>query len=261
MLVFFRILSPTNQYILTHLNLLEWFQHSCGFILHYTLQSLKVKVKSLSCVWLFATPWTVAYQPPPSMGFSRQEYWSGLPFPSPRDLPDSGIRPGSPALQTYALISEPPQHRYLLPTWELYIQKLTRYLHLHDVWAPWLNQFSSVAQSCPTLMTTWPATHQASLSITNSQGLLKLMSIEAVMPSNHLILCCPLLLLSIFPATGSFPVSQFFASGGQSSFSFRVSPSSEYLGLISFRMDCTPIYPVNPVFLIYFSPTSFKTLW
>ena len=45
-------------------------------------------VKLLSCVWLFAAPWTVAYQAPPSMGFSRQEYWSGLPFPSPGDLPD-----------------------------------------------------------------------------------------------------------------------------------------------------------------------------
>ena len=58
----------------------------------------KVKVKSLSCVWLFATPWTVAYQGPLSMGFSRQEYWSGLPFPSPGYLPDPGIEPGSPAL-------------------------------------------------------------------------------------------------------------------------------------------------------------------
>ena len=58
----------------------------------------KVKVKSLSRVRLFATPWTVAYQAPPSMGFSRQEYWSGLPFPSPGDLPDPGIEPGSPAL-------------------------------------------------------------------------------------------------------------------------------------------------------------------
>ena len=45
------------------------------------------------------TPWTVAYQAPPSMGFSRQESWSGLPFPSPGDLPDPGIKPGSPALQ------------------------------------------------------------------------------------------------------------------------------------------------------------------
>ena len=54
------------------------------------------------------TPWTVAYQVPPSMGFSRQGYWSGLPYPSPGDLPDSGIEPGSPALQADALTSEPP---------------------------------------------------------------------------------------------------------------------------------------------------------
>ena len=65
---------------------------------HPTSVIMKVKVKSLSCVQLFATPWTVAYQAPPSMGFSRQEYWNGLPFPSPGDLPDPGIKPGSPAL-------------------------------------------------------------------------------------------------------------------------------------------------------------------
>ena len=67
-----------------------------------------VKVKSLSRVRLFATPWTVAYQAPPSMGFSRQECWSGLPFPSPGDRPDPGITPWSPALQADALPSEPP---------------------------------------------------------------------------------------------------------------------------------------------------------
>ena len=66
-----------------------------------------VKVKSLSRVRLFATPWTAAYQAPLSMGFSRQQYWSGLPFPSPGDLPNPGIEPGSPALQTDALLSEP----------------------------------------------------------------------------------------------------------------------------------------------------------
>ena len=54
------------------------------------------KVKSLSCVRLFAAPWTVAYHAPLSVGFSRQEYWSGLPFPSPEDLPNPGIEPGSP---------------------------------------------------------------------------------------------------------------------------------------------------------------------
>ena len=66
------------------------------------------KVKSLSHVQLFATPWTVAYHAPPSMGFSRQEYWSRLPFPSPEDLPDPGIEPASPTLQADALLSEPP---------------------------------------------------------------------------------------------------------------------------------------------------------
>ena len=61
-----------------------------------------VKVKSLSCVRLFVTPGTIAYQAPRSMGFSRQEYWSGLPFPSPGDLPNPGIKSRSPAWQTDA---------------------------------------------------------------------------------------------------------------------------------------------------------------
>ena len=66
------------------------------------------KVSSLSRVRLFVTPWTAAYQAPPSMGFSRQEYWSGVPFPSPGDLPDPGIEPRSPTLQADSLPSEPP---------------------------------------------------------------------------------------------------------------------------------------------------------
>ena len=65
-------------------------------------------MKSLSHVRLFATPWTVAYQVPPSMGFSRQAYWSGLLFSSPGHLPNPGIEPRSPALQTDALPFEPP---------------------------------------------------------------------------------------------------------------------------------------------------------
>ena len=70
---------------------------------------ISVKVKLLSCVRLFATPWThVAHQAPPSMGFSRQEYWNGLPFPPPEDLPDPGIEPRSPSLQADTLTSEPP---------------------------------------------------------------------------------------------------------------------------------------------------------
>ena len=68
----------------------------------------KVKWKSLSHVQLFATLWTVAHQALLSMGFSRQEYWSGLPFPSPGDLPDAGIKPRSSALRAASLPSEPP---------------------------------------------------------------------------------------------------------------------------------------------------------
>ena len=64
-------------------------------------------MKSLSRVQLFVTPWTVGHQAPVSMGFPRKEYWSGLPFPSPEDLPDPGIKPGSPALQADSLPSEP----------------------------------------------------------------------------------------------------------------------------------------------------------
>ena len=67
-----------------------------------------IKVKLLSRVRLFATPWAIAYQTPPSMGFSRQEYWSGLLFPSPGALSDPGIEPASPALQADSLPSESP---------------------------------------------------------------------------------------------------------------------------------------------------------
>ena len=80
--------SQVNESLAFQLNFISW----C-----WCEQKLK-KVKSLSLVRLFVTPWTVAYHAPQSMGFSRQEYWSGLPFPSPGDLPNPGIKPGSPAL-------------------------------------------------------------------------------------------------------------------------------------------------------------------
>ena len=97
-----------------------------------------------------------------------------------------------------------------------------------------------VAQPCPLLVTPWTAAHQASLSITNSRNLPKLMSIESVMPSSHLILCCPLLLLPPIP-----PSIRAFSNESALpirwpkywSFSFSISPSNVYSGLISFRMD------------------------
>ena len=73
-------------------------------------------MKSLSPVRLFVTPWTVAHQAPPSMEFSRQEYWSGLQFPSPRDLPDPEIEPRSPTLQADALPSELPGKTHMQST-------------------------------------------------------------------------------------------------------------------------------------------------
>ena len=66
--------------------------------------TLESESETESEVRLFVTPWTVAYQAPLSVGFSRQEYWSGLPFLSPGDLPDPGIKPASPALQAYSLL-------------------------------------------------------------------------------------------------------------------------------------------------------------
>ena len=70
------------------------------------------EVKSLIRVQLFVTPWTVAYWAPPSMGFSRQEYWSGLPFSSPGDLPDSGTESVSPALACEFFTAEPPGYQF-----------------------------------------------------------------------------------------------------------------------------------------------------
>ena len=85
------------------------FQALGSFMLPHTHHKKeRKKVKSLSRVRLSATPWTVAHQASPSMEFSMHEYWSGLPFPSSGDLPDSGIEPRSPALQADALPSEPP---------------------------------------------------------------------------------------------------------------------------------------------------------
>ena len=77
----------------------------------------KVKVKSLSHVQLLATSWTAAHQAPPSMGFSRQEYWSGVPLPSPGDLPDSEIEPMSPALAGELITTEPSGKPYKCHFW------------------------------------------------------------------------------------------------------------------------------------------------
>ena len=99
--------------------------------------------------------------------------------------------------------------------------------------------FSSVQSlSCVWLFATpWTAARQASLAITNSRSLLKLMSIESVMPSNHLILCCPLLLPSIFPSIRVFSNESALLIRWPKYWSFSSSPANEYSGLMSFRID------------------------
>ena len=111
-------------------------------------------------------------------------------------------------------------------------------------------EFSSVQSlSCVRLFATpWTAARQASLSITNSRSLLKLMSIESVMPSNHLILCHPLLLLpSIFPSIRVFSNESALHIRWPNywNFSFNISPSNEYSGLISFRIDWLDLLAVQ----------------
>ena len=112
--------------------------------------------------------------------------------------------------------------------------------------------------------TPWTAAHQASLSITNSYGLLKLMSIESVMPSNHLILCRPLLLPpSIFPSVRVFSDESVLRIRWPKywSFSFSISPFNEYSGLISFKMDWLYLLAVQGTLKSLQHHSSKATLW
>ena len=113
----------------------------------------------------------------------------------------------------------------------------------------WVSYQFSSAQSLGSVQlfaTPWTAACQASLTIINSQSLLKLMSIESVMPYNHLILCCPLLLLpSIFPSIRVFSSESVLCMGWPKYWSFSSSPSSEYSGLISLRLDQLDLLAVS----------------
>ena len=109
--------SPPAVNLSQHQGLIQWVSssHLVAKVLSHSCE----QVKLLSHVQLFVTPWTIAHQAPPSMEFSKQEYWSGLAFPPPGDLPNPGIKPGSPALRADALISELPGN----PIWESYNPK------------------------------------------------------------------------------------------------------------------------------------------
>ena len=159
------------------------------------------------------------------MAFPRQEYWSGLPFPSPGDLPDPRINPHLLHWQADSLT--------------LNHQGSTAYK---------CYSISLVTQLCPTLCNCMDCSTPASLSITSSQSLLKLVSIQLVIPSNHLILYRPLLLLpSIFPRITVFSNESVLCIRWPKywSFSFSISPSNEYSGLISFRIDRLDLFAVQ----------------
>ena len=166
-----------------------------------------------------------AQQAPPSVGFSRQEHWSGLLFPSP--IQESEKWKWSRSVVSNSVRPHGLQLARLFHPWN-FQDKSTGVGSV---------QFSLVTQSCPTV-TPWIAAHQASLSITNSQSLLKLTFIESVMPSSHLILCRPLLLLP-----PNSPSIRVFSNESTlhmrwptySSFCFNISPSNEHPGLITFR--------------------------
>ena len=134
--------------------------------------------------------WTIADQVPLFMGFSRQEYWRGLPCPPPVDLPGLGIKPTflmSPALAGGFFTTTATCKAHINTDSLIKIKNRGQ-----------MFSFSSVQSLSRVWLfaTPWMAACQASLSITNSQSLLKLMSVESVMPSNHLILSHPLLLLN-----------------------------------------------------------------
>ena len=132
----------------------------------------------------FATLWTVAHQALLSMKFSRQEYWCRVPLPPPGDLPDPAVEPTSLVSPALAGDSLPLHHlgnpRDTLKGYDIASQSVQLLSHVRLFATP------------------WTAAHQASLSIIDSQSLLKRMSIKSVLPSSHLILCRPLLLL--FPS-------------------------------------------------------------
>ena len=155
------------------------------------------------CPQLFVTPMNC--RPPVSSvhGIHRQEYWSGLPFPSPGDLPDPGFKSASPALAGGYFTTEPPGKHTIAPLLFCIRQKIFLFLQV-CICASFISSVQSL--SCVQFFVTpWTAARQASLSITISWSFLKLICIESEMPSSHLILCHPLLLLpSIFPSIRVF---------------------------------------------------------
>ena len=190
------------------------------------MSDMHMCLSHFSCVWLFAPILsTVACQAPLSIKFPSQQYWRSC----------HALLQG-----TFLTQGSNPHHLCLLLAGELFTTSPTWETHKS-------NQFSSVTQLC-LFLTPWTAAYRASLSITNTQSSLKFMSIESVMPSNHLILWHPLFLLpSIFPSIRVFSNESALLIRWPKywSFSFSISPSNEHPGLISFSIDWLDLLAVQ----------------
>ena len=177
------------------------------------------------------------------MGIPRQECWNGLLFPPPGALAE---------LRTECVSCIGRSVLYHWDTWEnsyslifcVYNWDCVIWPHLHSLGLGVSSERTVVVQSLSHVwlfVTPWTAAHQASLTITISQSMPKFMSNESMMPSNHLLLCRPLLLLpSIFPSIRVFSNDSAIHIRWPKhwSFSFSIRPSNEYSGLVSFRIDC-----------------------
>ena len=215
---------------------------------HFLLQCIKVKSESevAQSFRLLATPWTAAHQSPPSMGFSRQEYWSGLPLPSPI------ISTNPHQLNTFNFINRSLFSTFIMIRGQFYYCVLIFRVsvfnqhRVSEMFASVTSRawpspccFCSVAQSCPTLYDLMDCSTSGFPVLYHLSELTQLMSIESVISSNHLILFYPVLLPSVFPS-----IRVFFNESALHirwpkywNFSLRISPSNEYSRLISFRID------------------------
>ena len=211
------------------------------YFLTYLITSRGTLSHVLGCIQLFVTLWTVAHQALLSMGFSRQEYWSRWPCPSPGDLPDPEIKLGCPALHSDSL----PLRHLGRPYFQikshsevLQVKKSNR-----NLWGERGQPSVVVVRLLSRVwlfLTPLTAAHQASLPFTISQSLIRFRSIELVILSNYHILCHPLLLLpSIFSSIRVFSNELALPIRWPKywNFSFSISPSNVYSGLISVKIN------------------------